>query len=132
MKMGRPKIEISEKDKIEIIRLAKVGMPISDIAAIKGISKNSLKRKLKDEMKAARKTAISNVCTMAYTMAVSGKFPSMTMFYLKTQARWREKERVDIHVTEEKKKKPKKRDKLPLDANKASKIYREIMRSDKK
>jgi hypothetical protein len=132
MKTGRPKIEFSEKDANEIIHMAKIGLTISDIADIKQTSISSITRNFKDKMKKARKTGIGKVYETAFNLATSGKCPAMTMFYLKTRAGWREKERVDIHVTEEKKKKPKKRDKLPLDANKASKIYREFMRGEKK
>ena len=43
-----------------------------------------------------RDAAIANVSQTAYQMAVSGEHPAMTMFWLKTRARWKEVHHVEV------------------------------------
>ncbi|MBL0233222.1 MAG: hypothetical protein IPQ08_06115 [Chitinophagaceae bacterium] len=40
--------------------------------------------------------ALKNVTQTAYQMAISGKVPAMTMFYLKTRAGWRETQAIEL------------------------------------
>ena len=46
--------------------------------------------------KTAQTRANARVAQTAHEMAVSGKFPAMTIFYLKTRLRWRETDRLEI------------------------------------
>lgn len=122
--MGRPKTDITNKDRKEIIELAKFGLRNTDIAVIKKIPISVLKRNCQDELTQGRITARSEVIKTAHTMAKSGDCPALTIFYLKTQCGWREKEKKEpekiqdnktINVT------------ISKDPNEAAKAYQQIM-----
>lgn len=75
-------------------KLTKLGLPLEQVADILGISKRTLERrmhideKLRTAIESGRANQIKDVSEMAYQMAVSGKHPSMTMFWLKCRAGW--------------------------------------------
>jgi len=119
------KINLSEKEIKRIEKLAGYGLRDQDIADIIGYSEASIKRYCSKELKRGRSTKIKNVAKTAYRLAVEGKCPAMTMFFLKTQARWREQEKIDAQEPE---KKTKTKAQLKTnDAIEASKIYQQIM-----
>lgn len=84
------KVEITPEQRKQIKALAGYGMKDSQIANVLGITESTLQRKCKEDIKKGRDTARASVAKTAYQMAVSGKQPAMTMFYLKTQLGWRE------------------------------------------
>lgn len=100
--MPRPKRQPLSPDELrQLETLAGIGLPTHQIAAAMGMSAGTLKRRIKetpggsDPIKKGRSIALSNVAKTAYQLAVSGKVPAMTMFYLKTRGGWREKDRVE-------------------------------------
>ena len=95
--MSRKKIKISKSEYPIIEKLASQGMSVSLIADYFGISKATLERRisecieLSEALKRGRSRGIDNVTSVAYQMAISGKCPAMTIFWLKCQALWKEK-----------------------------------------
>lgn len=89
--MARTKEHIYTAEQAKRIHtLSGIGMNIDQIARIENLSESTLKRLYQKELTEGREAAISNVSKTAYQMAMSGKVPAMTMFWLKTRARWRE------------------------------------------
>lgn len=95
-KSGRPKVAIDEKLQKTIERMAAVGMNKKNIAYCTGLSLATVKRRCSDIFRVGRAAAHYNVMNSAYEQAVSKKCPAMTMFWLKTQCGWREKDKKDI------------------------------------
>ncbi len=93
---GRPRIELNEEQLLALGRMLGMGMPKDRCAYILGISKHTLHRMINrdDEVSKTVKSAESRVFTKvlntAYDMATDGKNPSMTMFWLKCRAGWRD------------------------------------------
>ena len=94
----RSKLELKDEDYLTIERLSRSGINIESIAANLGFSKATLDRRLSEDLKAkqalerGRTKAIEAVSNTAFEMATSGKHPSMTMFWLKSRAGWRDKD----------------------------------------
>lgn len=78
-----------------VMVLSGFGLTAEQISTIEKIPLRTLHRYYKEEMAQGRDNAIGNVTKTAYQMAMSGKVPAMTMFWLKTRARWRE-----VHTVE--------------------------------
>jgi hypothetical protein len=89
--MPRPPKRLSKQDISEIEMLAGLGLAQEQIADIKGICVETLVKYAGKAYQVGKAKAIARVSKTAFEMAASGKQPSMTMFYLKTQAGWREK-----------------------------------------
>jgi hypothetical protein len=99
-KAGRPKgsgaIVWNEKEKEQAGKLAGIGCNLNQIANIMGVSPKTLDRMIEkdptisDAISKGRDSGIGQVMKTAYAMAVSGKIPAMTIFFLKTRARWAE------------------------------------------
>lgn len=79
-------------------------MRVEMMAQMLGMSKSTLERALKKKRYSAAREALLrgqavatfDVTKTAYTMAKSGKHPLMTRFWLKTQERWRETDRLEL------------------------------------
>ena len=89
--MARPNKEFNEKEKQEIALMAGLGLRHSDIAAIKGVCVDTLKKYCEEELDHGKAKARLQVMQSAFKQAISGKTPAMTMFWLKTQCGWSEK-----------------------------------------
>jgi hypothetical protein len=95
--MPRKKIQIDSENIDKIKALAGDGLSVERIAGYLGMSKSTLDRRISEneELKLAieegRSKSIQKIASKAYEMALSGKFPSMTMFWLKCRDRWTEK-----------------------------------------
>ena len=82
--------------------LAGLGLTVPKIAAYFNMSKATFERRchqqpdIADALEKGRAVAQSKVMKTAYDMAVSGKHPVMTIFWLKTQAKWQSVERVQL------------------------------------
>ena len=87
---GRPRYRPSKKDRRIVRYLASYGLPQIQIALIVGRTVDTITKYYSFELKLAEAEKIIRVAEVAYLMAVNGKYPSMTMFYLKTRAQWRE------------------------------------------
>lgn len=88
--MPRPNKKLTQKDLLEIEMLAGLGLNQQQIADVKGMCVDTLRKNAIKHYKGGKSKAIAQVAKTAYEMAVSGKYQAMTMFYLKTQARWSE------------------------------------------
>lgn len=83
-------IKITNKEREQVKALAGYGLTDLDIANVLGFSEATLQRRCGEELKKGRSLAKSAVTQTAYKMAVSGKVPAMTMFWLKTRCGWKE------------------------------------------
>ncbi len=85
----RPK-KPTPKDLQEIEMLAGMGLNQQQIADVKGMHRDTLRKYAKDLLNKGKAKAIARVAQTAFEMATSGNNTAMTIFYLKTQAQWRE------------------------------------------
>lgn len=95
-KIRTDKWEPSNDDIAKIETLAGHGLPIEQIASLIDVSKATLDRHKKENSIIAeailrgRSKAAYKVSETAYKMAVSGKQPGMTTFWLRCRAGWSE------------------------------------------
>ena len=88
--MPRKAKKLGKKDRAEGETLAGFGVPVKDIAAIKGVHADTLRKHAKEELERGRAKAVAQVGRTALRMAASGKHPAMTAFFLKCQGGWSE------------------------------------------
>lgn len=112
-KGGRPKGSgakvLTEEQKKLAGQLAAVGCNLDQIAAMLGMEPRTLDKIIERDpsvsfaISKGRSRGISKVASTAYQMAVSGKQPAMTIFFLKTRARWAEAKDVGPNDGDEEK-----------------------------
>ena len=73
-----------------------IGLDQHTIAKIMGISNATLSKYFSHNLLVGREKRTARVAGVAYEMAVSGESPSMTTFWLKTQAGWSPKHTVVV------------------------------------
>lgn len=105
-KGGRPKgagkKNVGSTEIRQLEKLSGLGLTVEQIAHTLGMSKKTLERRVKEEpevsdaLKRGRAVAIQQVSQRAFSMAMSGKIPSMTMFWLKCQAGWKETKAIEL------------------------------------
>jgi peptidyl-tRNA hydrolase len=88
--MSYPSKSLTDKELIEIEMMAGLGLRYEDIASIKGMCLDTLKKYADSALSRGKAKAKLQVAQTAYKMATSGKTPAMTIFWLKTQARWKD------------------------------------------
>lgn len=94
--MAREKLELDSDDLKRIETMAGIGLNVTQMAAILGMSKATFDRRMTDTpgaseaLEKGRSMAAQNVMATAYKLAVSGDTPAMTMFWLKCRERWKE------------------------------------------
>lgn len=94
--MANTKFLCTDDDIAKIEAMASYGLNMEQIASIFNINKKTIERhsikndKLQQAISRGRAKAEYNVSKVAYSMAVSGNQPAMTMFWLKCRAGWRE------------------------------------------
>lgn len=79
-------------------RASGLGIRVEEIAQLVvpgGISTRTLYKYFSNELKTGKAKGTASIVRTAYNMARSGRFQAMTMFWLKCQAGWREKQRED-------------------------------------
>jgi AcrR family transcriptional regulator len=81
----------TEKDRRMVELCAMGGIPQKEIAAAIGVSEPTLRKHFRDELDRAYIAANAKVVQTAFEMAVSGKAPAMTIFWLKARMGWSEK-----------------------------------------
>lgn len=103
-KTGRPKgsgINLTDEQKKLAGQLAAVGCNLDQIAAMLDMDPKTLDNIIARDpsvscaISKGRGNGISKVAATAYQMAISGKQPAMTIFFLKTRARWAEARDID-------------------------------------
>lgn len=110
-KTGRPKgsgFKLTEDQKKLAGQLAGVGCNLDQIAAMLDMAPATLDALIAKDpsvsqaISKGRGSGISKVAATAYQMAVSGKQPAMTIFFLKTRARWAEARDENVADSDEK------------------------------
>ena len=86
--IGRPKKNFSDDELKEIEKMAATGMTQKQIAAVKNVDPDTLRKYAKVEMNRGKNLAVLQVSMACLAMAKSQKHPSVTMFWLKSQAGW--------------------------------------------
>jgi hypothetical protein len=90
--MGQRSYPPSEEQRQLVRSLAGCGVTQGQIAAILGIrSVGTLRKHFREELTLGPLEASANVMRTAFQLATSQRHPAMTIFWLKTRARWREK-----------------------------------------
>jgi hypothetical protein len=97
---SRPRHTVTEKTRAEVSALASFGTVHDDIATYLGISQDTLIRKYKRELSDARIKANAKVAQSLYRMATEQNNVVAMIFWLKTRARWRETNHLDISSTD--------------------------------
>ena len=101
----KPKLEITEHHYAEIENMAGLGLPTHMIARIFGVSPTTLDTYLaKDEklhfhFHKGVALATKEVAQTAFSQAVTGANPAMTMFWLKCRANWKETKVHEVKQT---------------------------------
>lgn len=80
----------------EVEAMAAHGITQTHIAEYMGIAPKTLRKHYSRQIVKAKVGRVMRVASMAYDMAISGKYPVMTMFYLKTQGHWKDNGEVEI------------------------------------
>jgi len=94
--MARPFKKIDKSQFPLLEKMAQAGLTLDQMAAIFEVSTTTFDEilvrqpEVKRAIEKGRSVAIMQVGSTAFQQAVSGKVPIMTMFYLKTRARWAE------------------------------------------
>jgi len=96
--VSNPAKKLTEKELSEVEMLAGLGLRYEDIAAIKGMCLDTLKKYAEEALQRGKAKAKAQVMQTAYKMALSGKTPAMTIFWLKTRAGWRENQLDQIII----------------------------------
>ena len=94
--MSRAAYQPTDKDREIVKAMASYGVPQEDIGRVIGVSHVTLRKYYAPEIETAAVQANAKVAETCYQMAVSGKMPAATFFWLKTRAGWRETERLEL------------------------------------
>ncbi len=129
--MANPKYQRSDAVAKRVETLSGYGLNAEQIAIIEKISRRTLFRYYGKELEEGREKAIANVSQTAYQMAVGGKVPAMTMFYLKCRARWKEVHAIE-HSGPEGKPIETKQEAVPLTDEQQVKIAEAILNAKRK
>jgi hypothetical protein len=85
---GRPRWRPAGSQRAFVEEAAGRGVPQEVIAMLLGISKSTLRRHCASELRFGAMAADLRVAATAYEMAISGKHPQMTWWWLTTRSRW--------------------------------------------
>lgn len=107
--MAKPvKTPFTTKEIQSIETMSGYGLPVEKIAAILGISERTFHNRIKLTPEGVcavlkgRSKAEHNVTATAYELATSGKCPTMTIFWLKCRARWKDETKNDPEPEDDK------------------------------
>ncbi len=93
---ANPNHEPTEKTRAEVAALVSFGNTQEEIASYIGISSDTLGRHYRDELDNSVVRANAKVAAKLFRKAIDGDDIKAQIFWLKTRARWREKDRDDI------------------------------------
>ncbi len=85
-----------EDSKRRIAMMVACGLTQQSISRIENIDRKTLTKYYRHELDNGTDIANMNVGQTLYKMAVSGKVPSATYFWLKTRGKWRENHDADV------------------------------------
>jgi len=86
----------TDDDYAKVEEMVCIGLDQHTIAKIMGISNATLTKYYSHNLTVGKEKRTARVAGVAYEMAVSGESPSMTTFWLKTQAGWSPKHHVVV------------------------------------
>lgn len=92
--MPRPKHEPTAESRAQCTAFSIVGTPHHDCALLMGISIKTLLKYYPDELRLGKLRANANMGGTLYRMGMSGKIPAATIFWMKSQAGWRDQAEV--------------------------------------
>ena len=95
MKRGQ-KYKPTDDDYSKVEEMVTIGLDQHTIAKVMGISNATLTKYFAHNLLVGKDKRTARVAGVAYEMAVSGESPSMTTFWLKTQAGWSPKHHVVV------------------------------------
>ncbi len=84
-----------EKTRAEVLALTGFGTSQADISTYLGIKEKTLRKYYKEELETGTLRANSTIARALYKKAVGGDTTSM-IFWLKTRAKWRETDRLEL------------------------------------
>ena len=90
------KYKPSDDDYSKVEEMVTIGLDQHTIAKVMGISNATLTKYFAHNLLVGKEKRTARVAGVAYEMAVSGESPSMTTFWLKTQAGWSPKHHVVV------------------------------------
>jgi hypothetical protein len=86
----------TDDDYSKVEEMVCIGLDQHTISKIMGISNATLSKYFSHNLLVGREKRTARVAGVAYEMAISGESPSMTTFWLKTQAGWSPKHTVIV------------------------------------
>jgi len=86
----------TDDDYSKVEEMVTIGLDQHTIAKVMGISNDTLTKYYSHNLLVGKEKRTARVAGVAYEMAVSGESPSMTTFWLKTQAGWSPKHHVVV------------------------------------
>lgn len=92
------KHEPTDRDRAIVKTAAGYGLPHGMISILIGISENTLRLHYREELAVGKATATFEVAKTLYSRATSGNDLGAAIFWLKSQAGWREKHVLDDPV----------------------------------
>lgn len=94
-KVGRPQFEPTDEQRKMVKTLAGVGVPQEQIAAIIGITDDTLRKHFEVETQVGKAMAHSNMAQAIYQKAIKGS-ERMMIFFAKTQMKWKETDALEV------------------------------------
>lgn len=95
---GRPPFDPSKEQRTTVELMASIGVPQEAIAAAIGIAEKTLREHFRAELDTGKVKTITRVADSLVRQALAGNVTAM-IFYLKTQAGWKETERHEVSNT---------------------------------
>ena len=86
----------TDDDYSKVEEMVTIGLDQHTISKVMGISNATLNKYYSHNLAVGKEKRTARVAGVAYEMAVSGESPSMTTFWLKTQAGWSPKHHVVV------------------------------------
>lgn len=94
-----PKYKPTDADRATVTAMSASGFAHEQIAKCigeRGIDDKTLRKHFRKELDQAMLKANATVANRAYQMAVSGEYPALTIFWLKTRLGWKETDRHEL------------------------------------
>ena len=96
-KDGRPSFIPTEDQKLLVTIMSSTGVPHERQAKALGVNSKTLRKYFKEELQLGRNRAHAEIAGALYKRALDGNVPAQ-IFYLKTQAGWREAQRLELRA----------------------------------
>jgi hypothetical protein len=93
---GSPGLIPGAQQSREVSVMSALGLSPKEISLVVNVDERLLKSYYSKELQVSRSVANLIVARKALEMAVSGRYPDMTKFWLKSQAKWKETSAVEL------------------------------------